>query len=276
MKYYKIFLLVSSYLFFACSLSHQQVKTVRIQGSDTMLLLTELLAEEYMKKNPSVSIYVYGGGTSSGVRSLINGEVDICTASRNLTAEEVNLIAEHYGNVGLAIQIAKDGLCIFINPGNPIKDFTIEELKKIFTCQIKNWKELGGTDNKISLIIRNPNSGTHAYLKNYVLEETDYCTDAEVFSTMQDVINAVSENKYAIGYGGFTLKKEISNAKINGIDATESNIINNKYPITRYLFFYTIDNPKGILKEFIDWVLSDEGQKLVKKSGYLPLWEIQY
>ncbi|MBN1637570.1 MAG: phosphate ABC transporter substrate-binding protein [Ignavibacteriales bacterium] len=263
-------------LFLSCSSSQVQVKTIRIQGSDTMLPLTELLAEEYMKKNPSVSIYVYGGGTTRGVRSLIEGEVDICCASRNLNSEEVKSIAERYRNVGLAIQIAKDGLMIFINQENPINDFTVAQLRQIFTGEISEWKEFGNYEEQIISVIRNPNSGTHSHFKNFVLEDKEYSKNAIVLSTNQEVINYVNKNINAIGYGGFNYYKEIKHAKINGIEPTESNIINGIYPLTRYLFFYTIETPYGVLKEFIDWVLSADGQKFVKQSGYLPLWEIQY
>lgn len=264
------------FIFFSCQSEKIMTAKIRIKGSDTMFHLTQILAEEYMKLNPYVSIYVEGGGTALGVKSLVRGEIDICTASRNLTSEEAKIMAENFGTLGLSFLIAKDGLSVYLNPQNKIQSLTIDELKKIFTCEITNWKELGGDDAKIILYTRSPNSGTFLYFKEHILEDKEYCNEAKVISTTQEIINKVSKEKYAIGYGGIGYDGKVIHSKINGIEPTEENILNDKYPIARYLHFYTLNTPDGVVKKFINWVLSPEGQKIVREEGYIPLWERKF
>jgi len=257
-----------------CSKKPIEVAIITIKGSDSMLQLTENLAEEYMKLNPGISIYVSGGGSSEGVNALIRNEIDICTASRNLKPEETKALADYYGSVGLFYLVAKDALCVYVNPYNPVKNLTIEKLKNLFECKITNWKELGGKDQKVIPVIRNINSGTQYYFREHVLEGYEYCSEAIVEATTRSVIDFIENNEGAIGYGSIGYKGDIVYAKIDGIEPSEKNAQNDTYPITRYLHFYTSRVPKGAVKNFIDWVLSPEGQKVVEQSGLVPLWEI--
>lgn len=259
-----------------CSFKPVNVYKLKLKGSDTMYMLTSILAEEYMKTDPSVSIYVEGGGTVSGVKALISGEVNICTASRPLEADEVKLIAEHFGTVGMSFLIAKDALSIYINPDNPVKNITVEELKKIFTGKIINWNELGGNNEPILPIIRMPNSGTYLYFKEHILEGEEYLEPVRIKPSLSGVIDEIRNKRNAIGYGGIGFKEEIEHALINGIEPSEDNVRNDKYPIQRYLYFYTINNPTGKVKEFIDWVVSPAGQKIITKAGYISLWNFSY
>ncbi len=277
----KIFLNVSFAVLLAltmlsCSSTPVAVGTIRLKGSETMLQLTEMLAAEYMKLNPGVSVYVEGGGTASGVRALIRNEVDICTASRNLKYDEVKILADQYKKIGISYIVAKDALSIYLNPDNPVNNLTMDDLKKIFTCKATNWKTFGGNDDVIQPVIRNPNSGTYLYLKEHVLQEDDYCDKAETEPTMNALIEAVADNVNAVGYGGIGLAKGLKHIKVNGVAPMEENVRNGKYPIIRYLHFYVLDSPEGIVKKFIDWVLSPEGQQIVEKGGYIPLFEISY
>ena len=172
------FLLIVILFVYGCTPMINNTTVIKIKGSDSMLNLTENLAKEYMNKNNGVSIYVYGGGTGEGVRALINGEVDICTASRNLLPEEAKSLADYYGTVGLFYLIAKDALCIYLNPKNKIQDLDIDQLKSIFECSVKNWKELGCNDGEIIPVIRNLNSGTQLYFREHILAGESYCDDA--------------------------------------------------------------------------------------------------
>ena len=244
-----------------------------IKGSDTMLYLTKLLAEEYMKRNPSVSIYVEGGGTAAGIRSFVRGETDICTASRTFKGEEVKTLAEHFKSIGISFIVAKDALTIFINPENKVRNFTLEELKKIFTGEIKNWKELGGEDQSIDVLNRNPNSGTYLYFKEHVLSDSDYTKDAITKPTTLSIVDEVIADKNAIGYGGIGYQRKLACAAVEGVEPTEANVRNNTYPISRYLYFYTKNTPSGLVKDFIDWVISPEGEKIIEKAGYISLWK---
>ncbi|MEW6195697.1 MAG: phosphate ABC transporter substrate-binding protein [Bacteroidota bacterium] len=258
----------------SCSTNQLQVATIRIKGSDTMLNLTSLLAEEYMKENPGVSIYVEGGGSASGIRALLRGDVEICTASRTLISDEIKLFADQYGSVGVSYLIAKDGLSIYLNPENRVDEISTQQLKDIYLCKIINWKEIGGADMPIIPISRTPNSGTYLYFKEHILGGSDYCSNILIVPTTKNVIETVSEKKNAIGYGGIGFKKQVTVAKINDIEPTEENVRNDIYPITRYLHFYTIHPATGIVKDFIDWVISPDGQREIKEAGFIPLFEI--
>jgi len=239
-----------------------------------MLLLTENLAQEYMKLNPGVSIYVYGGGTAAGIKSLISGEIDICTASRNLKPEETKSLAEYYGTVGLFYLVAKDALSIYVNPYNPVKYLSLDNLRKIFECKVTDWSELGGKNQKIFPVIRNQNSGTHLYFKEHVLEGDEYCDASVIKATTPEIIEYIEQNENAIGYGSIGYQGNVVRAKIEGIEPSEENARNDSYPITRYLHFFTTNVPRGTVKNFIDWVLSPDGQRVVKQSGFIPLWEV--
>jgi len=240
-----------------------------------MFELTSNLAEAYMKEYPGTSLHVEGGGTAEGIKALLNNKTDICTASRNLKPEEAKLLADYYGSLGLVFLIAKDGLSIYVNPSNHVKDFNLQQLKDIYTGKKNNWRALGGKDTSITTVTRNPNSGTYFYFKEHVMEDENYSSSAIVAATTKEIVNFVSKNTnaIAIGYGGMGYKENIFHAKINGIEPNEENVRNDTYPITRYLHFFTTKSPGGVVKHFIDWVLSPAGQNVVRKSGYIPLWE---
>lgn len=271
MRWYKF--IVASLLLNSCSFNNYEGNLIKIVGSDTMFELTSLLAEEYMKGHPGTSIHVEGGGTANGIEALIKNDIDICTASRNLKPEETKALADYYGSLGLVFLIAKDALSIYIHPENEVKDFTLEQLKGIFTGKINNWKEIGGKDTSIIPVMRNPNSGTYLYFKDHVLDGEDYSNNAVIESTTKEIIKYVSENENEIGYGGMGYKGNIYYARIEGVEPTEKNVRNDTYPIIRYLHFFVIKSPGGVVKNFIDWVLSPAGQNVVRKSGFIPLWE---
>jgi phosphate transport system substrate-binding protein len=263
-------------LIIACSPKPLEVAVIRIKGSDTMLELTKKLANKYMEENPVISLYVEGGGTATGVKALIRGEIEICTASRNLKPEETKMLADYYGTLGLAFLIAKDALSIYLNINNPVRDLSMEQLKSIYECKIRNWRELGGNNAPIIPVIRNPNSGTHLYFKEHILGGDEYCETTVVKSTTRNVLSFIEENENAIGYGGMGYKGNIINPKIEGIEPSSKNAQNDTYPITRYLHFFTSRSPQGAVKNFIEWVLSPEGQRVIENSGFIPLWEIPF
>ncbi|HMN50105.1 MAG TPA: phosphate ABC transporter substrate-binding protein [Ignavibacteriaceae bacterium] len=272
---FKLFITFSVIILNACSANITETNSFTISGSDTMFDLTSNLAAEYMKEHPGISINVIGGGTASGIRALIKGETDICTASRNLKPDEAKALADYYNSLGMVYLIAKDGLSIYLHPGNNVKNLSMSQLKDIFTGKINNWKVLGGKDTVIIPVIRNPNSGTYLYFKEHVLEDEEYSPNCLIEPTTKEIAKFVSEHTNAIGYGGMGYSLNVFNAAINGVEPLEKNIHNDTYPISRYLHFYTTKNPKGLIKDFIDWVLSPAGQSVVRKSGYIPLWENQ-
>ena len=272
-----ITLAITIVLIMSCSLPQGSSHKLFIKGSDTMLNLTEIMAEDFMKVKDNISIYVDGGGTRSGVQALANGECQICIASRDLTSSEIKLLADKYQSLGMSFLIAKDALSIYINKSNLVNDFTVDELNDIFTGKITNWKELGGANKKITLVLRNPNSGTYQYFRQHIMKGADYHSDAMIVGTTQNIIDEVSGDEGAIGFGGMTFfDDDVIHASINSVEATIENVRKDKYPISRYLHFYTLNEPRGPVKNFIDWALSPDGQKSVKKAGFISLWEISH
>ncbi|MBN2092033.1 phosphate ABC transporter substrate-binding protein [candidate division KSB1 bacterium] len=252
-------------------LYRRETKIIRLKGSDTMLILASKWAEKYMKLHPSISIYVEGGGTESGIKALINGEIDICLASRPMRPAEVKLLAEKYGKIGLSFLVAKDALSVYIHPANPVKNLTPMQLKKIFRGEIHNWRELGGEDRPVLIFIRPPNSGTYLYFQEHVLDGEAYSSNVQTFLTTEALSEAIAKNSNSIGFGGVAYGPGIEHCKINGIDASIENLQNDTYPIIRYLYLYTVDTPAGPIKALIDWILRD-GQRVVKEVGYVSLW----
>lgn len=259
-------------LFVSCSSGFSNNKKIYIKGSDTMYLLVQRLAAEYMHLNPEISIYVSGGGTASGFDAINSGNADICMASRDLKAEEVQELAENHSKLGMSYLIAKDALSIYLNPMNQITDITLDQLKDIFQGKINNWEDLDGRDMKMIPVIRPTNSGTHEYFKHFVLKDEPYYEDAIVRNTTKQVIEEIIDNEGAIGYGGIAFRGFVFHAKINGVAPTEENVKNDTYPIIRYLHLYTVEVPESYIKEFINWTMSEEAQKIIEEFGYISLW----
>lgn len=275
MKVFKNLLYVLFVLIFFISCYNtklQETEFIKIKGSDTMLILTRLWAQEYMKNNQNISIYTEGGGSATGFRALIDGKADICASSRPMKAYEVRQLAEKHSRLGISFYVGKDALSIYLNKENPVNNLSLQQLQDIYTGRIKNWSEVGGSNDDISLISRSPNSGSFLHFKEHVLIGESYSENIQVFNTTNAVISQVELNKNAIGYGGIAYGENIKHAYVNNIAPTIDNVRNNIYPISRYLYFYTIDTPTGEIKDFIDWILSKSGQAIVAKSGYIPLW----
>lgn len=251
-------------------------EVILIKGSDTMLHLTQRLADTFSENNPNIKFQIYGGGTKTGIEELLSGRIDICTASRNLTPIEAKNLADYYGSIGMYYLVAKDAVCIYVNKNSPIENLSFNELNKIFTCKYSTLDSLKLGSEIIILAIRDSDSGTRKFLKDLIIPNEKYCNSAKIFSTTEDIVEFIKENKNAIGFGGIGLAKGLKLISINGIEPNEKNTKNDSYPLTRYLHFFTTKSPSGKVKKFIDWVLTPEGQKVVKEEGFIPLWEINY
>lgn len=270
-----ITLIVAASLFLGFVMPPADVITVK--GSDTMVILAQRWAEIYMSKHPGVTIQVTGGGSGVGISALINGTTDICNASRPMKQSEIDKLKARFNVLGVEIKTAKDALSIYVNESSPVQELSIEQLKKIYTGEITNWKDVGGSDAKIILYGRENSSGTYVYFKDNVLEGADFSPMTQTMPGTAAVVNAVAKDKYGIGYGGAAYGKGIRYAKVKkdansqAYEPIEENIKSGKYPIARYLYMYTRNRPTGALKEFVDWVLSSEGQQVVTKVGYFPV-----
>ena len=254
----------------------EEKETITQKGSDTMVLLAQKWAEEYDRSHPGTQIQVTGGGSGTGIAALINGTTQIANASRPMKDEEKEQIKTKYGADPVEIAVAKDGITIYVHPDNAIEQLSIEQLNGIYSGTIKNWNEVGGNDAPIILYGRENSSGTYDFFKEHVLNKGDFATETQTLSGTAAVVHAVAEDKNGIGYGGAAYSKGIKIIKLAGADGTGleptmENVTSGAYPLSRDLYFYLIGSPVGATKEYVDWVLSDEGQKLTVKMEYFPV-----
>lgn len=250
---------------------------ITIKGSDTMVQLAQRWAEKYMKENPSLRIQVTGGGSGTGISALINGTTDICTASRPMKDAEKIKLRERFGSTGIEIRTAKDGLSIFLNNENNVKELSFEQIKGIYMGTITNWKQVGGNDAKIILYGRENSSGTYSFLKDNVLGGEDFSSSMQALPGTAAVVNAVKRDPNGVGFGGAGYAKGVKEAAVSSTNGgtsympNEDNVGSGKYPITRFLYFYLRQKPSGDMKEFIKWVVGSEGQEVVTKEGFFPV-----
>lgn len=250
-------------------------KTVALSGSTSVLPLAQTLSESYMKNDTETLISVKGGGSGTGIAELIDSSNDVAMSSRKIKNSEIS-DAETNGIKPTEYEIAKDGIAVIINPANPVNTLTLEQIQKIYSGEIQNWKEVGGEDAQIAVIARDSASGTQEFFTEAVMGDTEYRSDLITQSATGTVTQEVSRNQKAIGFIGAAYQS--NSIKTLGIQIgettvmpTEENILNETYPLSRGLFFYTDENPKQAAAEFIKFVLSPDGQKIVRETGYAPV-----
>jgi phosphate transport system substrate-binding protein len=255
-----------------------------IQGSDTLLEVSQNWAEAFMAMYPDVNISVTGGGSGTGIAALINGTVDLANASRSIKESEM----EEASAAGLDVQeniVAWDGISVVINKDNPVEELSIEQLSKIFTGEITNWSEVGGNDADIVVTSRDSSSGTHVYFKERVvqmdetIEENDYTQNALFLASNAAIKEEVSVNENAIGYIGLGyLDDSVKAVSVIAEDATEGvtpsieNVQNKSYPISRPLYVYAPDTDLTDLEQaFLDFAMGADGQAIALEIGFVPL-----
>lgn len=253
-----------------------------IKGSDTLLPLSQAWAEEFMNKNPEVSISLTGGGSGVGIAALLDGSCDIANASRSLKPPEMDR-AKKLGIDIFETKVAIDGIALIVNPQNPLKSLDLQQLKDIYTGHHKSWKELGGPDIKLTAIGRDTPSGTYELFKERVLGKEDYAPSVLSTPSNNQIATTVAQDIGAIGYVGIAYAEEFAKegkVKILAVAKdkdsspflpTAENIKSKQYPLYRYLYNYTRGKPTGIAKSYLYFVTSSEGQKIVEKVGYIPL-----
>jgi len=250
--------------------------TVTVKGSDTMVIMAQRWAEAYMAKHPGTVVQVTGGGSGTGISALINGTTDICNSSRPMKSAERAKLKDRYATLGVEIKSAKDGLSVYVNDANSVKDITIDQLRDVYLGKITNWKQLGGSDSKIIVYGRENNSGTYIFFKDNVLGGKDYVANMQSMPGTAAVVNAVAKDANGIGYGGMAYAKGIrivalkKTASSAAVAPSAETVGNGTYPLSRYLFMYTANRPSGAVKQYIDWVLSPEGQAIATQVGYFP------
>lgn len=277
--------LIASLLLAGCSSGHkeprgdtnrQMLTVVTLKGSDTMVLLCQRWSEKFREKNGGIDVQVSGGGSGTGIAALTNGSTDIASASRTMKDSEKKTIAEKYGTEVVEIPVARDGVVIYVHEGNPVDSLTLKQADRIYRGEITNWKDVGGRDEQIILYGRENSSGTYEFFKEHVLKKRDFAAITQTLQGTAAIINAVRSDENGIGYGGGAYAHGVKQLRIASdsgaaVSPTEENVKSGAYPLSRSLYLYLRQEPTGAAKEFIDWVLSPEGQNYTHEMGYFPV-----
>ena len=253
------------------------------KGSDTIVNLALAWAERYQVGHPDVRISVTGGGSGTGLAALINGTVDIANASRKIKEEEIAQ-AQANGIQPVEHIIARDAIAVIVHPENPVSELTLQQISDIYSGKITNWTEVGGDDRPIVRLSRETNSGTHVYFLETVLrlgskeDKTLFSMDTLLLPSSEGIIAEVRDNPNAIGYDGLGYVpkdlKMIAIAKSAGeayVLPSVDTVNDKSYPIARDLYMYTAGEPTGIIKDYLDWILSPEAQEIVLELGFVPI-----
>ena len=252
-------------------------RPVSIKGSDTMVIMNARLAEAFMARQPETQIQVTGGGSGVGIAALINGTTDIAASSRPIKSSEVDKLKARFATTGYAYPIARDGLSVYLNTANPVKELTLAQIRDIYVGKITNWKQVGGNDAAIILYSRENSSGTYTYFKDNVLLGKDFTPRAQTLQGTAGVVNAVAKDANGFGYGGAAYAKGIRFAAVKKDEKSPAvlpsleTVRDGSYPISRFLYLYTRVKPSKDMKAFLDWATGPEGQAIVTKVGYFPV-----
>lgn len=254
-----------------------QKKNLKIKGSDTCLPLIQEESAQYMKKDNTTVLTVTGGGSGVGISSLLSGTTDVAMASRKMKMDEKLKMSEA-GKAFVEKQFAKDALAVVVNPNNKVSQLTREQLEGIFTGKINNWKELGGEDLAIVVYSRETSSGTYEFFKEHVMNNKNFFSGALLMPATGAIVQSVGQTRGAIGYVGLAyVEKEVKALAVsydkgkNYITPSIESATAGTYPITRPLFLYFLKKDEGSVNSFLNYILSAEGQSIVKKVGYVPL-----
>lgn len=259
---------------------------IRVEGSDTMVNLAQAWAEEYNKTHPDVSVQVSGGGSGVGIASLIDQVTDLANASREMKDKEMQRAEQNTGKKPQQTVVALDALAIYVHQENPLDTIAIEDLAEIYgeNGKITKWAQLGIRNvacksDEITRVSRQNNSGTYQYFREAVLgENREFKLGSIDQSGSKDLVALVSSTPCAIGYSG--MGYHTSNAKWlkvakkkgdPGVEPSVASVKNKSYPLARPLYIYSLGEPSGPIKQYIDWILSDTGQTIVRELGYVPV-----
>ena len=276
MKMKKSFLagmLILGALFTGCG-GAKESKVIQAKGSDTILNVTQGIAEEFMQKNPKAKVAVTGGGSGVGISALLNKTTDIAMASRSMKQSEIDKAKE----LGIGVEevvLGFDGITLIVNQNNQVKGLDSVTLGKIFRGEITNWKEVGGDDAKIVALSRDSSSGTHEFFKEHVIRggeknNLEYGPETLYMPSNEAIKQEVKSNKYAIGYIGMGyMDDSVHSLAIDGITPSKENVSNKTYPIAREVYWYVPSERTGTMKELVDFAISADGQSIVESEGFI-------
>jgi phosphate transport system substrate-binding protein len=268
-RYLKQILLIGTILLMGSGAAFAE--NIVIKGSTTVLPIAQTTLEAYMKINPGTNISLSAGGSGEGIKALIDKSTDIANSSREIKDKEIEL-AKSKGVNPVETIVAIDAIVPIVNPKNKVKNLSVDQLSQIYQGKIKNWKEVGGDDLQIVVVSRDSSSGTFEAWAEMILHKAKVTPKAQMQASNGAIVQVVSKNKYAIGYIGLGyLDKSVRPLTVNGVQATAKTAISKEYPVARPLYIYTNGQPSGETAKFIKFVLSPAGQKLVAKTGFVPL-----
>ena len=263
-----------------------QKAVISNSGSDTMVNLAQMWAEEYQKVKPEVSVEVAGGGSGVGIRDMMQGIVDIANSSRDMTDSEKEQVKRNAGKEPVEWVVGYDALAVYVHKNNPVESLTLEQLASVYAegGPADKWSQLNidikaaGGNDEIVRVSRQNSSGTYFYFREVVLGNKDYKPGSRDMSGSKDVVELVGKTMGAIGYSGMGYATDaVKFVKLSageGKTAYEpslENVAAGHYPLARSLLMYTLGQPQGAAKEYIEWILSPAGQEIVAKSGYIPV-----
>ena len=265
----------------------EQRQVIQNKGSDTLVNVAQAWAEAYQGVNPSVVVAVSGGGSGTGIAALINGTVDIANASRSIKDKEIEL-AKKNGQDPVKHVVGFDALAVYLHPDNPLDEISLQQLAEIYGDggSYLNWTDLGVEvpgckDQEIVVVSRQNNSGTYAYFREAVLGKGDFKLGTRDMHGSKDVVDLVEHTPCAIGYSGLAyatdhvsltcIATETGSACQN---PSVASALDGSYPIARPLFMYTNGEPTGIIGDYLNWIMSDDGQCIILNKGYAPAIEV--
>jgi len=289
MRFFRWFLpLMVVFLLAACGpsnpgISHSKILYIQDKGSDTIVNLALAWAEKYQTEHPDVSISVTGGGTGTGIAALLNQTTDIANASRQMQAVELQQ-AKANGIDPVEFVVARDAIAVAVNPANPIRRLSFQQISDIYSGKINNWSQVGGQDRPIVRLSREVNSGTHVYFRDTVIRlgdaknKTFFAADTLLLPSSEGIVSELRLNPNAIGYDGLgyipsDLKKIAVARDASGpyVLPSVASVNDKSYPIARDLYMYTAGQPAGVVKAYLDWIVSSEAQAIVVNLGFVPI-----
>ena len=282
-------MIIALLIFTGCQKSNEQgekteITTIQVKGSDTLVNVAQAWAEQYKKITPTMDVEVSGGGSGVGIAALLKGTIDVATASRNMKQEEMAAAKRNTGKDAREFTVGYDALAVYVHKDNPINEISLEQLAAIFSEDGKttNWSQLGVTipgasEDEIVRVSRQSSSGTYEFFREHVLQNRDFKLGSRDMNGSKEVVELVSNTRTAIGYSGMGYAtpsvKMLNISSRSGEPAcspTVENTLCKKYALARSLHIYTLGEPTGAVKQYIDWILSVPGQKILEENGYVP------
>lgn len=251
--------------------------TIQNKGSDTMVNVAQAWAEAYSKEHPNVKIEVSGGGSGVGIAALIKGTIDVANSSRDIKPSEIEQTKKNTGKVPKEFTVGYDALAIYVHRNNPLDAITTEQLAQIYLegGKITKWSQLGvtipGGGDDIVRVSRQSNSGTYEFFREHVLNNKDFKLGSRDMNGSKEVVELVGNTPTAIGYSGMGYATDkVKMLKVDGVAPTVETTLNRSYPIARALHLYTLGEPPSHVQDYLNWILSEPGQIIVQKTGYVP------